>query len=174
MVTSSGCYNEATVGGRSSTSYGAWCSIGGIVGGNNASVINCYNAGSITYTGGWQGFIGGIIGRAFSSITNAYNIGSIPNSDSEYRIFGGVMGSRETGGSISAGYCTTESSYLYRTGDWGKTKVTAGRVEREKLKTYASTLGEAFTNDIQNKDGTWKYNDGFPILSWQIEANLTK
>lgn len=38
-----------------------------------------------------------------------------------------------------------------------------------QMKALATTLGDAYTNDIQNEDGTWKYNDGYPILVWQIE-----
>lgn len=25
-----------------------------------------------------------------------------------------------------------------------------------------------YTNDIKNSDGTWKYNNGYPILKWQV------
>ena len=36
---------------------------------------------------------------------------------------------------------------------------TEGCIEKEKIKTYASKLGEKFISDIQNTDGTWKYNN---------------
>lgn len=38
-----------------------------------------------------------------------------------------------------------------------------------ELKALAGTLGEVYTNDEQNPDGTWKYNEGYPILKWQIK-----
>ena len=34
---------------------------------------------------------------------------------------------------------------------------------------YASILGDAFAEDTQNEDGTWKYNSGYPVLKWQIK-----
>ena len=34
---------------------------------------------------------------------------------------------------------------------------------------YAETLGEEFTNDEQNEDKEWKYNNGYPILKWQLK-----
>ena len=35
---------------------------------------------------------------------------------------------------------------------------------------YAEILGESYTNDEKNKDETWKYNNGYPILKWQLEV----
>ena len=40
----------------------------------------------------------------------------------------------------------------------------------EILKTYASRLGDKFTNDVKDEEGKWRFNDGFPILKWQLEA----
>ena len=39
---------------------------------------------------------------------------------------------------------------------------------------YAGILGEEFTNDVpndeENEDKEWKYNNGYPILKWQLEV----
>lgn len=28
---------------------------------------------------------------------------------------------------------------------------------------------DVWTDDVQNDDGTWKYNNGYPILKWQLD-----
>lgn len=61
-------------------------------------------------------------------------------------------------------HCTTDTAYLYQGS-------TANRVPADTIKTYASLLGEAFTDDVQKPDGTWKYNNGYPILKWQLNCN---
>ncbi len=42
----------------------------------------------------------------------------------------------------------------------------------EQLKTYATTLGDEFTDDVQNEDGTWKYNEGYLILKWKRNCRI--
>ena len=41
------------------------------------------------------------------------------------------------------------------------------------LKQLANGLGEEYTSDIQNENGTWKYNEGYPVLKWQLENDKT-
>ena len=76
------------------------------------------------------------------------------------------------GGTIKNSYCiknTTYSYYYWNGSVWGNTSYD-GMIDAEALKTYASQLGEAYTNDVKNEDGTWKYNDGYPILKWQLNV----
>ena len=35
----------------------------------------------------------------------------------------------------------------------------------------ASTLGSEWTNDVKDSLGNWKYNNGYPILKWQLNSN---
>ncbi len=37
-----------------------------------------------------------------------------------------------------------------------------------KNERFILELGDAFMQDVKNEDGTWKYNNGYPILKWQI------
>ena len=104
--------------------------------------MNTYNTGKI------QGYVqvGGIAGIAhieFNNnliLTNCYNIGEI-NGNRYVEELIGYLGSK---GKINN--CYTKSQTI-----------------------IASQLGNTFTNDIQNKDGTWKYNNGYPILKWELE-----
>ena len=118
-------------------------SIGGIIGTNawNVEIINCYNIGTI------EGYnaIGGISGSAHAypmlTITNCYNIGTIKGSKN----VGELVGERN-----SNSYRTINNSYT-------------------KSQPITSTnLGNAYSNDVKNTDGTWKYNNGYPILKWQV------
>ena len=43
-------------------------------------------------------------------------------------------------------------------------------ISSQSLQSYATTLGtENWINDVKNEDGSWKYNNGYPILKWQLE-----
>ena len=33
-----------------------------------------------------------------------------------------------------------------------------------------STLGSEWTNDVKDTSGKWKYNNGYPILKWQLNS----
>lgn len=118
--------------------------IGGIIGSNykNAEINNCYNIGVIEgYTA-----IGGIVGRAHEitmlTITNCYNIGTIRGTQNVGEIVGG----------------NNTNSYRIINNSYTKTQTIT-----------ATILGDAYVDDIKNADGTWKYNNGYPILKWQIQ-----
>ena len=82
-------------------------------------------------------------------------------------MIGGVTGTvgydNNTVGTVSNSYCITNTAYSY----WRAMSSTStdGRVSAEVLKTYASQLGEAYTNDSTN------INNGYPVLKWQVEVN---
>lgn len=146
---------------------------GGIMGaiqrGDSVNINNCYNTGEIastSYTTGYTNHaVGGILGTVYdnatatttkskATITNSYNTGNIKNSYS----------SSNAGQIIGKDYCNnrslTKCYYLNTatgTNTNGGTAVVSGT-----LKTYATTLGEAFVTDTTNK------NNGFPILKWEI------
>ena len=40
-----------------------------------------------------------------------------------------------------------------------------------ELMNLASTLGSEWTNDVKDKSGNWKYNNGYPILKWQLNSS---
>ena len=90
---------------------------------------------------------------------------------------GGICGRNGTSngspkGIVENSYCLNNVSYSYAYWNGStNTTTTSGKVPDTTLKGYASTLGEAFTNDVQNPDGTWKYNNGYPILKWQLQEN---
>ncbi len=87
------CYNKCNV---SSSVESAYQGAGGIVGGSggNLNIINCYNEGSISYTGsltmttGAGGIIGEFRGGGTLNVSNCYNIGRITS----YHVAGGILG----------------------------------------------------------------------------------
>lgn len=40
-------------------------------------------------------------------------------------------------------------------------------ITANKLNTNSNK--DIWTNDIKDENGNWKYNNGYPILKWQIE-----
>ncbi|MDR0373899.1 MAG: Ig-like domain-containing protein [Nitrososphaerota archaeon] len=64
--------------------------------GDDSLIINCYNTGSIFFTGGFPGAVtavGGIAGANRGSIKNCYNTGSVSGSGSlSYVFVGGIVG----------------------------------------------------------------------------------
>lgn len=163
------CYNTGNITNNNTYAYDT----GGIVGqngngagnGTKASIIeNCYNTGKITSS---NQRVGGITGwnSKLATINNCYNIGVVSGNVQ----CGSIVG---TNNSVFAG-TITKSYFLSGTYSKG---IGAGTGEvtsktSEQLKALADTLGEFFTSDIRNDDGIWKYNNGYPILSWQILEN---
>ena len=166
------CYNIGQIKTTDSGSNNTYYLAGGIVGYKggvgNATISNCYNTGSVyghTNTGGIVSYAEGS-GNIY--LTNNYSIGTL------------------TGNEIS-GIFNKKSSYrgtpnlIYSNNYWLKgcgatygypsSNTNATPVDANILKSYATTLGDAYTNDIQNEDGTWKYNNGYPILKWQLQEN---
>ena len=146
---------------------------GGIVGYKenvgNITISNCYNVGNVygkIYTAGIIPYLsyGGTI-----DIKNNYNIGNLS---------GGTINAISSSKVVSyQGTPKIQHNNNYWLKDCGATygypssNTNATPLDANTLKSYASTLGDAYTNDIQNEDGTWKYNNGYPILKWQLQEN---
>ena len=80
---------------------------------------------------------------------------------------------------IKNNYWLLGTGSTYGIGDMNS-NLQANGVNSNILQGYATTLGDTFTNDIKEKvldetTGTekevWKYNNGYPILKWQLQEN---
>ena len=142
--TISGCYNTVAV-----TASGAGSYAGGILGYNQnaASILNCYNTGTITsgkYAGGIRGYLSSING----SITNCYSIGKVQAT---------------TSGAIAPkGTYSGESCYALKDG-----KLVNDRTGETLSKTELLAA-------LNGTGSVWKQDDaangGYPVLSWQTIA----
>lgn len=146
---------------------------GGVVGYTDCEVnytvniTNCYNIGDVYgYTNA-----GGIIGLYQAGgrhiINNCYSVGNL-SGNAKYGILGQVSTWNGTPQlTINNTYWRSGCGASY--GRYSASNAGAAPLSQEVLKTYATTLGDAFTDDVQNEDGTWKYNEGYPILKWEKE-----
>ena len=156
--------------------------VGGIAGrlDNNSHIKNCYNIENIEGNNALVNYIGGIAGLLVTStIENSYNCGKIlgTNSNTTWNCLGGIVGrngnstSLSNKGTIINSYRTGASAacsfYEYNINN----PKNDGRVTYSALQGYSLQLGDAFTNDVQNTDGSYKYNYGLPTLKWQIPEN---
>lgn len=125
-------------------------------------IINCYNTGSISSVD----ISGGIVGYEGTSkliVTNSYNVGTISG-----RYKGGISGENQGTREGTNNYYLDTCGATYGESS-GTTKIT-----KEQFLTLGTTLGEAYIDDEEIKDeqgngtGTYKYNNGYPILRWQI------
>lgn len=174
------CYNTGSIRVIDGIDTMSHCG-GGIIGKAMDAVIqfeDSYNSGSITSTiGKIEGFAGGIIGflqyknyKAQFDMINCYNIG---NNTGNSQIKGGIIGflSNENSSTINLAnnYWVTRYGSSYGIGE---PKSNTGTISKDTngIKTIVNQLGDKYTIDVQNTDGTWKYNNGYPILKWQIES----
>ena len=184
------CINKADIVGVSA--------VGGITGMSTQTEIeNCYNVGNITGTGALTnnevdlgGITGGIMGN---KVNNCYNAGKVQTNTS-YTVIGGIVGYYSywyettmnkcvnAGNVIRNGVSATKlydgSGYLGTVlgRKYSGTVSDIISITTEQIKEYTEEqlkmkLGEAYTSDIKNIDGTWKYNNGYPILKWQLTEN---
>ncbi len=151
----------------------------------SGKVINCYNTGKINVV---TSCAGGIISHALNgTIENCYNIGSIKeidiaeNTTNLTKLRGSILGAHGlswnnvTNAKISnCYYLDTASTYLTYQYN-GTTKQYESILKNKKtsaeLMNLASTLGSEWTNDVKDSLGNWKYNNGYPILKWQLNSN---
>ena len=175
----------------------AYSCVGGITGyAHGSNIENCYNIGNIIGTGQYvngEVDIGGIVGSILgNTINNCYNAGDVSTSTS-YTVVGGIVGYYSYSSNTTMNRCvnagtitragTKATSLDSGSGYLGtiigrKYSGTANNIESitpQVLKNYTqeqlkTKLGEEYTNDIQNEDGTWKYNNGYPILKWQLNS----
>lgn len=162
-----GCINMGIIKSAGTTA-------GGIVGriqsnhSNTTTITNSYNLGNIESTrevGGIVGFINLNTNKITVNIQNCYNIGTV--TANTYK--GGIVGNYAN---------TTSSIFNISNNYWISTCGASYGISRANINTGCTkfsgaldytTLEDAYTGDIQNSDGTWKYNNGYPILKWQIE-----
>jgi len=180
MGTIRNSYNSASILARSNTtsSY-ANARAGGIAGhscadiikNRPATIINCYNKGTVEAKG-YTFSSGGLVGTNFKDATleNSYNYGSVTGTGNGTKYIGGIVGRNAAGytGEITTGviknsYCTTGTTYSYYYYSGGYKTSTANRVAADKLKEYTSTLGDAFEDDKNI------INSGYPVLKWENE-----
>lgn len=122
---------------------------GGIVGLNNASISNTYNAGEINAQGTTNAKIGGICGQNISDsyIYTSYNIGNININDYGDGIVGANFGIME--------------NCFYLDSTINSENSENAKTESDMKTTILSNLGEGFKEDTENK------NSGYPLLLWQ-------
>lgn len=136
-------------------------------------VSNCYNVGTLEYQGK-EVRVGGICGftsrvtKQNLSITNSYNAGG--HSGTGVWHIGAIIGTHGYGASnvaetVQNCYGINNMTYLYQ----GDSNSTEGIVPEDTLRTYAERLGDKFMPDEKNEDETWKYNNGYPILKWELD-----
>ncbi len=127
--------------------------LGGICSSNEGNIFNCYNIGDLSISASVDRYCGGIVGynRENATIENSYNVGKISGENS-----GGIAYNK--GKVINSYYINTCGATGQGT---SKTK--------EEFENLANMLGESYINDEKNEDEEWKYNNGYPILKWQLE-----
>ena len=156
------CYNKADIYGESLLTGNNSVYVGGITGASN-KIYNCYNKGNVNGVGRIA-IVGGIVGEKYrGELANTYNIGNVGGRATYESYFAGISG-RLMGSNLSDitnSYCKKDITYSV----W-RPMSTNGVIEEENIKSMSSTLGEAYTDDVNN------INEGYPILKWQL--NLDK
>ena len=128
---------------------GEHTNFGGIVGLNNATILNCYNTGKITVEGNENMKIGGICGQNLSDsfIYNSYNIGKIE--------------SKTASGDVDANFGEISKCFYLNSVIVNNENNENSRDENQMKNEILAELGEEFKEDTENK------NNGYPILRWQ-------
>lgn len=129
--------------------------VGGLVGFNIGSLMNSYSNADIS--GNY--YLGGLIGADYGNVNNCFSFGYVePGSNS--------------GGLIGHGTSTVVHSYWdIETSGISNSAGGEGRTTEEMTYPYADNtyMGWDF-NDTWTADEEHHYNDGYPILSWQLQA----
>ena len=171
--------------------------IGGLVGANYGSVVNCYSSGVIT--GAWH--VGGLVGRSGGgSITTSYSTGVVTGNDhvgglvghndgniaTSYstgsvtgdRVVGGLVGANVFGGSIttsfSTGSVTGEGDVggLVGIDDWGgRTSSSFWDIETSGHRTSAGGTGLT-TAEMQDIDTFLSVGWDFTTPVWTIDEGM--
>ena len=168
------CFNQANIDGKSYNSYSnTGIYVGGIAGSSTNEISNCYNIGKITAIGS-HCYSGGIVGQNVKNIRNSYNTGLVSGQGNAWESVGGIIGENYSyNASSTNSYCINTISYYYYYYDGNMHHIpkTDGVTSSEELKKYANILGDSYTNDELKEDSKteYKFNDGYPILKWQVE-----
>ena len=165
------CFNNANIKGQTYVSTYSSSYVGGIIGyleGDNISIKNSYNTGSVycnkASSGGITG-TGAIKSTNYKSIVNCYSIGNVTVGSSYYK--GEIIGSATKYVTINNCYYTNSTKAYSTLGYGSPTTKNVAKVTTETLKGYSSTLGDEYIDDVQDEEGNY-LNDGYPILKWQI------
>ncbi len=141
------CFNKGNINATGD------CSAGGIIRYNQyANVYNCYNTANIYALIRNVGGINGAAGRAGQPTAytyNCYNIGIISGQSYKGQITGWANALDGSSRDVNC-YTTNATAELLNSGEYSE---------------------NTWVNDVKNEDGTWKYNNGYPILKWQIINN---
>ena len=178
------CYNKVKIEQAVGFTYG-----GGIVRSNYGTVKNCYNMGDINITNGASGGIVSSHRGRNGLVENCYNIGkikenTIEESTTEIRILrGGIIATQgwrwdsiadyENAKINNCYYLDTASTYLmYKYNSTTKQYESSATNKKTstELMELVSTLGSEWINDVKDTSGKWKYNNGYPILKWQLNS----
>lgn len=170
------CYNKGNISANMNVDFS---NAGGIIGAidSDNEIIDCYNVGNISanlYTGG---IVGGVTAEK-NKIINCYNTGNILGRQNDRK--GGIVGSiSSTKGHVDPNnnYWKNDCGAIYGLGEL-KSNLEAMPLSEEDLKKVVQKLGEAYIEDIEVNitdeitgeiKKVWKYNNGYPILKWQLE-----
>ena len=134
---------------------------GGIVGNSNGIVENCYNTGTIE-----SDYIhftsGGISGQSNSKvIKNCYNAGSLMGKNECKSGIATLSSGKFMFRNYYLSNCGAEYANFYE--KYGIVDEVSVSVTEEELRNLAQSLGEDFTEDVEN------INNGYPILKWQLK-----
>ena len=172
------CYNRGNLSGIG----GGKTNIGGIASCERAGQIyGCYNTGEIRTLNDYTGqeiHLGGIAGYCYYTIKsmNSYNFGNIINPPAIASV-GGAYGGRIENGSAPI------LDFYYENHTWTGTSADDGvatRVENinksqmiADIAAAREELGALAYTDLEPDFSTWiineNVNDGYPILSWQLQ-----
>lgn len=136
------CFNSGEIYNENHGAGGICCYHSGGV------ILNCYNTGTIyglTVAGGINGNTG-YSGYQTAYTRNCYNIGSVNGNN----YVGNITGEASIEGGIGEDincYSQDVTVELLNSGEFSE---------------------NAWTSDVKNEDETWKYNNGYPILKWQL------
>lgn len=153
------CVNNGTVNGATE--------VGGIVGqgAENGTVSFCYNTASVTASGFGGAGIGGALYDSFS-ISNCYSIGAVAGQSSPW------MGSPHAIVSDAGSCKVTNCYYVKALTVFDDTKATEKTADEMKAASFLTLINadvtpSAFVADTKN------LNNGFPVLAWQSEKNIS-
>ena len=155
------CYFDGVINGKSS--------VGGIAGniGTPASVINCYNLGTINAT---EDTVGGIVGSSSGNMENCYNRGEISSLDNFY--IGALIGYDDGQGEVKNCF------YLTGTSAGGIcTKDAEGVTEPKTDAQFASgEVAYLLNGSASSSSSSWRQTigkDSYPVLSGNVVYSIT-
>ncbi len=178
------CYSNVTIEQPTN----GFTYIGGIITYGRGKIKNCYNIGKINCSIGIAGGIVGFCDNKSLKIENCYNRGIIKERDitenlGKYetsKVRGGILGTQGFEWNVVENITINDCYYLDSASSYVKYKYNSTTKQYEssatnkktstELMNLASTLGSEWTNDVKDTSGKWKYNNGYPILKWQLNG----